>query len=159
MCSSDLLSSPREPLAGLLRHIGWVLLCVVVEANAATPETVRFASRDGKTELIGYLFHPAKSAGTGPFPAIIMLHGRAGSYSSLRPGVVDAGNLTARHRQWGEFWAERGYVALHIDSFSPRGFAQGFGKGSYKSRPAAVDEQTVRPLDAYGGLDQRFLNS
>ena len=75
------------------------------------------------------------------------------NYSSLRPGVVDAGNLTARHRQWGEFWAERGYVALHIDSFSPRGFAQGFGKGSYKSRPAAVDEQTVRPLDAYGGLN------
>ena len=82
-----------------------------------------------------------------------MLHGRAGPYSSAKPGVVSATNLAARHRMWGEFWAQRGYLALHVDSFSPRGYAQGFGKGSYRTRPAAVDEQTVRPLDAWGALD------
>ena len=119
-------------------------------APAAVPETVKFASRDGKTELIGYLFKPATA---GPHAAVVMLHGRAGSYSSLKPGVMDARNLTARHRMWGEFWAERGYVALHVDSFGPRGYAQGFPKGSYKRRPTEVDEQTIRPLDAYGALD------
>ena len=62
-----------------------------------------------------------------------------------------------RHKQWGAFWAERGYVALLVDSFGPRGFPEGFGRGSYAERPAEVSEQTVRPLDAYGGL--RYLRA
>ena len=94
-----------------------------------------------------------KPAGAGPHPAIVMLHGRAGSYSSLRPGVMDANNLTARHQMWGDFWAARGYLALHVDSFGPRGHARGFAKGTYSRRPAEINEQTVRPLDAYGALD------
>lgn len=129
--------------------VGWVLW-LACNAWAATPETVKFASRDGKTELVGYLFKPATA---GPHAVVVMLHGRAGPYSSLKPGVVSGGNLTARHRMWGEFWAARGYLALHVDSFGPRGYAQGFPRGSYKFRPAEVGEQTVRPLDAYGALD------
>ena len=125
-------------------------LCRANHALGVTPDTVKFPSRDGKTQLVAYLFKPAK---LGPHPAVVMLHGRGGSYSSNKPGVMLAGNLTARHRMWGEFWAERGYVALHVDSFGPRGFAQGFAKHSYNARPAAVSEQTVRPLDAYGALD------
>lgn len=82
-----------------------------------------------------------------------MLHGRAGSYSSGAKGVYSAHTLTQRHKAWGEFWAERGYLALHVDSFGPRGYAQGFPVGSYQNRPPAVSEQTVRPLDAYGGLE------
>lgn len=119
-------------------------------ALAAVPETVRFPSRDGKTELTGYLFKPDSA---GPHAAVVMLHGRGGPYSSLKPGVVAADNLTARHRMWGEFWAARGYVAVHVDSFGPRDYAEGFAKHSYGSRPARVSEQTVRPLDAYGALD------
>ena len=129
--------------------VGWVLW-FACNAWAATPETVKFASRDDKTELVGYLFKPATA---GPHAAVVMLHGRAGPYSSLKPGVVSGSNLTARHRMWGEFWAARGYLALHVDSFGPRGYAQGFPRGSYKFRPAEVGEQTVRPLDAYGALD------
>ena len=133
-----------------LRYISLWLLVAASGAFAATPETVKFPSRDGKTKLIGYLFKPTTA---GPHAAVVMLHGRAGPYSSLKPGVVDANNLTARHRMWGEFWAGRGYIALHVDSFGPRGYAQGFPKGSYKRRPAELNEQTVRPLDAYGALE------
>lgn len=125
-------------------------------ASAAVPETVTFASRDGKTELIAYLFLPATA---GPHAAVVMLHGRAGPYSSLKPGVVSAENLSARHRMWGHFWAERGFLALHVDSFGPRGYAQGFPKGSYQRRPAEVNEQTMRPLDAYGALDYLHTRS
>jgi carboxymethylenebutenolidase len=117
---------------------------------AAVPETIKFASRDGKTELTGYLFKPA---GAGPHAAVVMLHGRAGPYSSNKPGIMAADNLSARHRLWGEFWAVRGYLALHVDSFGPRGYAQGFPRHSHSARPAAVSEQSVRPLDAYGALD------
>jgi dienelactone hydrolase len=119
---------------------------------AADPKTVHFASEDGQTKLTGFLFEPA---GPGPHAAIVMLHGRAGPYSSLAKGVYTAATLSHRHKQWGEFWAERGYVAVLVDSFGPRGYPGGFPAGSYENRPAAVSEQTVRPLDAYGAL--RYL--
>jgi len=126
----------------LLAGSGWL-------QAADLPETVRFPSADGKTTLTGYVFMPA---GKGPHPAVVMMHGRAGPYSTLRPGQHDNTNLTARHRLWGRFWAERGYVAVHVDSFGPRGYPAGFGKHSYGSRPPEVSEQQVRPLDAYGAL-------
>lgn len=113
-------------------------------------QTVHFMSRDGKTTLTGYLFMPA---GAGPHPAVVMLHGRGGPYSVLKRGTYDATSLTQRHRMWARFWAARGYVALHVDSFGPRGYLDGFPKHSYDERPAAVSERFVRPLDAYGALD------
>ncbi|HEY2018441.1 MAG TPA: prolyl oligopeptidase family serine peptidase [Bryobacteraceae bacterium] len=131
-----------------------LLLIVAASSFAADPKTVHFQSEDHKTRLVGFLFEPS---GPGPHAAVVMLHGRAGPYSSLAKGVYTAMTLSKRHKQWGEFWAERGYVALLVDSFGPRGYAGGFGQGSYEDRPAEVSEQTVRPLDAYGAL--RFLRA
>ena len=119
---------------------------------AAEIKTVHFQSEDQKTRLVGYVFEPT---GRGPHAAVVMLHGRAGPYSSLAKGVYTAATLSKRHKEWGEFWAERGYVAMLVDSFGPRGFPGGFPRGSYEDRPADVSEQTVRPLDAYGAL--RYL--
>ena len=133
----------------------WTLAAAIAAATAAahaqqTPETVQFWSRDGKTQLTGYLFRPQRP---GPHPAVVMLHGRSGPYSSLRRGTYTAETLTLRHKMWGNFWAERGYLALHVDSFGPRGFPDGFPKHSYSERPSGVSERFVRPLDAYGALD------
>ena len=122
--------------------------------NAADLKTVHFLSGDHKTPLTGYLFLPTVEAGQA-HAAIVLLHGRAGAYSSLAKGVYTQETLSRRHQQWGNYWAERGYVALLVDSFGPRGYPGGFQQGSYEDRPAAVSEQTVRPLDAYGGL--RYL--
>ncbi|HWC99745.1 MAG TPA: dienelactone hydrolase family protein [Candidatus Sulfopaludibacter sp.] len=125
-------------------------LCLAMACHAASiAETVHFRSADGATELTGYLFRPA---GSGPHPAIVMLHGRQGPFSTLAKGVYNANTLTKRHKFWGQFWSERGYVALLVDSFGPRGFWTGFPKASYADRPSEVSEQTVRPLDAYGAL-------
>lgn len=107
-------------------------------------------SGDGRTELVGYVFRPETA---GPHPAVVMLHGRSGPYSSLKRGTYTAETLTMRHRTWGEFWAQQGYVALHVDSFGPRGYPDGFPKHSYSARPPEVSEQRVRPLDAYGALE------
>jgi len=126
---------------------------VSARANADA-ETVHFPSEDGKTKLVGYLFRPS---GGGRHAAVVLLHGRAGPYSSLANGKYGASTLSKRHKEWGAFWASRGYVALLVDSFGPRGYAGGFGRGSYSERPAEVSEQTVRPFDAYGGL--RYLRS
>jgi len=129
--------------------IGPVAALLSTLACAAVPDTVRFASADGRTELTGYVFKPA---GDGAHPAIVMLHGRGGPYSSLRRGTHTAETLTQRHLLWGQYWSAQGYVAVLVDSFGPRGYGDGFPKHSYSERPAAVSERTVRPLDAYGAL-------
>ncbi|WDZ97646.1 dienelactone hydrolase family protein [Herbaspirillum sp. WKF16] len=131
------------------------------QAADAPPQTVHFPSADGHTQLTGYLFAPS---GAGPHPAIVMLHGRGGPYSigvnagctQVGPGFVspcDAAALTLRHRAWARYWAERGYLALHVDSYGPRGAAHGFGRHTHGApERAAVNELDVRPLDAEGAL-------
>ncbi len=130
-----------------------------VEDTSAS--TVYFPSDDGKTEIVAYVFKPP---GRGPFPAIVMLHGRAGPYSSnvsaqcafVRRGERSACNaetLTKRTKMWGDFWAERGVLAIAVDSFGPRGKGHGFGRNTHDDPDReSVNELTVRPLDAEGAL-------
>lgn len=126
-------------------------------ASRARGERVTFRSMDEpRTEMVGYLFRPRRPV-QGDAPAVVLMHGRAGAYSSLANGIYDETTLTQRHRYWAEYWAERGYYALIVDSFGPRGYPGGFAAGTYSSRPADINEVTIRPLDAYGAL--RFLRS
>jgi carboxymethylenebutenolidase len=143
-------------LAALVACLSWT-----GTARAAEPQTVYFPSADGQTELVGYLFSPA---GSGAHPAVVMLHGRAGPYSSnVNAGCTrvargsaspcSAATLSKRHRMWGTYWTEHGYAALLVDSFGPRGRGHGFGRGSHDDPDReAVNELTVRPLDAEGAL-------
>src|SRR5205807_9830880 len=113
--------------------------------QAPLPERVTFMSADGKTTLVGYLYRPARMSAPR-VPAVVMMHGRAGAYSSRANGVYDAATLSLRHKAWGEAWAGAGYIAVLVDDFGPRGYPQGFGRFSYDSRPAELNEVTVRPL-------------
>ena len=159
---SRMVSAPgRRPrlaaflLAGLSHFVG-------APAFAADHvERVYFPSEDGKTELVGYLFSPGTA---GPHPAMVLLHGRGGPYAAHvaagctyvrrdRPSACGADTLSARHLFWARQWVRRGFVALHVDSFGPRGKAHGFARHTHGSPERAdVDEVTVRPLDAMGGL-------
>jgi carboxymethylenebutenolidase len=141
--------------------IGLVTSLLSVAAASAAPQTVYFRSADSRTALVGYLFEPTTPS---PWPAIVMLHGRGGPYSSndngdctsVGAGVTspcDATTLSRRHVMWGEYWAARGYLALLPDSFGPRGKAYGFGRFTHDDPDRAdVNELTVRPLDAEGAL-------
>src|SRR5882724_11619180 len=53
------------------------------------PERVTFPSADHKTTLVGYLFRPgsARGANAARVPAIVMMHGRSGAYSTAAKGV------------------------------------------------------------------------
>ncbi|MFO1195687.1 MAG: dienelactone hydrolase family protein [Burkholderiaceae bacterium] len=136
-------------------------LALVAGSAGAAPETVRFPSAQSGTTLVGYLYRPA---GDGPFPAAVLLHGRAGPYSSnvsgactlvdgVSPSPCGAQSLSRRHQAWGEFWARRGVLALLVDSFGPRGLGHGFARGTHGSaQRVPVHEATVRPLDAEGAL-------
>ncbi len=141
--------------------VGALLLWFTVCSAGAAPQTTHFPSADGKTELVAYLFEPA---GAGPHPAIVLLHGRGGPYSSnvnagcglVAPGQrspCNAATLSKRHVMWGEYWAAHGYVALLVDSFGPRGRAHGYGRFTHDDPDReAVSELGVRPLDAEGAL-------
>ena len=133
----------------------------IAEPKMTEPETVYFPSADGKTEIVGYLFKPPDAGAHG---AVVMLHGRAGPYSTnvnedctvVARGVTspcNAATLSKRHRMWGEYWSARGYLALLPDSFGPRGVAHGFGRFTHGAPERdGVNEKTVRPLDAEGAL-------
>ena len=129
-------------------------IAVSAIANAQTvslPDRVTFASADGHTTLVGYVFKPQGPHATR-MAAVVMMHGRAGAYSSLANGNYGAATLSKRHQEWGHLWAQQGYVAILVDGFGPRGYPEGFGRFSYDQRPEELSEVTVRPLDAYGAL-------
>jgi dienelactone hydrolase len=120
-------------------------------AEAAPPHRVEFPSADGRTMLVGYLWQPVRRDGRRA-AAVVMMHGRAGAYSTLAEGRYDATTLSQRHRAWGELWSSQDYVALLVDGFGPRGYPGGFPRFSYDDRPPELDEVSMRPLDAYGAL-------
>ena len=124
---------------------------VAQTTRSVAPMGVQFGSADGKTTLTGYVFQPPVPSGRR-VPAVVMMHGRAGAYSTRAKGVYDATTLSQRHQFWGRFWAAQGYLALLVDGFGPRGYPQGFGRFTYASRPEELDEVTMRPRDAYGAL-------
>lgn len=142
----------------LCAALAWAWL---ITGAAAEPQTVYFRSGDGSTNIVGYVFKP-KSA--GPTPAIVLLHGRGGPYSSNNNSTCtfvgpktasdcNAATLSKRHAMWGQYWADRGYLALLPDSFGPRGKAHGFGRFTHGDPDRDdVNEKTVRPLDAEGAL-------
>jgi dienelactone hydrolase len=86
------------------------MTCGERAALAQSPQAVHFAGPDGMT-LQGALYVPK---GSGPFPAIVALHGCAGLN-----GMND--EISPRHRDWGERLAAQGYVVLFPDSFTSRG--------------------------------------
>ena len=57
-------------------------------------------------------------AGTGPFPAVIALHGCGGLYT--RKGD----KLSARHRDWRDRLVAAGFAVVLLDSFGARGVSQ-----------------------------------
>jgi hypothetical protein len=145
--ASRSLTLPVAAIAAISASVVWT-----ADATAASlPERVTFASADGRTTLVGYVFLP-EGPHSSRTPAVVMMYCRAGAYSSAANGKYDASTLSKRHQQWGHIWAQQGYLAIMVDGFGPRGYPHGFPRFSYDSRPDELNEVTVRPLDAYGWL-------
>ena len=68
------------------------------------------------------LVHPE---GTGPFPAVIMLHGCSGPFG--------------RDRMWAERLREWGYLTLRVNSFAPRGLKRVCGGGIMREEERVPD--------------------
>ena len=112
---------------------------------AISPQMVTFVNDQGIT-LTGWVFKPS---GSGPYPAVVMLHGCSGVYSYSDP----AKGLAILYREWGDRLVKAGYVALLVDSFTPRQAEEDqCGNGS-----KGVSEVNDRPYDAYAAL--KYLHS
>ena len=90
--------------------------------------------------LSGYVVRPE---GSGPFGAVILLHGCSG----LGLETTHKASFN-RNLEWAEWYRSRGYVALILDSFGPRGLTNEVC-GDGRVSPFA------RALDAYDAL--RYL--
>jgi dienelactone hydrolase len=100
------------------------------------PSDVSFNNTDGLT-IQGKIFVPTTTAVT-PRPAVIMLHGCAGIYNK-------DGDISNIYREWADRLVNAGYVALLVDSFTPRNAPNqcnngaGVGVSEIFDRPKDVD--------------------
>jgi dienelactone hydrolase len=101
--------------------IGLTVL-LAMAATAGGFERVRIPHDEYQLDAV--IFRPA---GTGPFPAVVALHGCGGLWR-------DKDKLSSRHSDWGERLAGFGFVVLMPDSYGSRGLGSQCG----------VKEVTVR---------------
>lgn len=121
-----------------LRSLLLVLGALAATAARAEPTAVAFPGPDGVT-LRGELYRPA---GSGPFPAVVALHGCG--------GLTDrSGGLNPRHAYWGERLAALGYLVLFPDSFGSRGLGPQCGVTAREVRPGRERVRDAYAAKAY----------
>jgi len=131
-------------------------------AGAAEPAVtrVRLPADVGTPALTAYWFTPRETSvpRTQPLPVVVALHGCGGlvdmRVAARRAGTIEevidpAAALQSRYRDYAHWLTERGYAVLMLDSFSPRGKAQGICNESLDAR--AIDDKTRR-ADALAAL-------
>jgi len=108
-----------------------------VPAWAATAVDVSF-SNSQNTKITAKMYRPTWD---GSRPAVVLMHGCAGIFSFSDPGK----GVAKLYLEWAQRLTAAGYIALVVDSFTPRGTAQNqCGNGT-----AGVSEVSDRPVDAY----------
>jgi len=93
----------------MLRRALAVLLLWAAAGGCASAG-VSFANATPGTPL-GIRAWEYRPEGAGPFPALVLLHGCHGVSTSTH--------------EWGRWFRDRGYVALAVDSWAPRGIGYG----------------------------------
>lgn len=95
-------------LKRMARHVPWVVL-VVVAVTGCGPARVSFlnATPAAPLTLPAERYRPD---GPGPFAAVVLLHGCEG--------------VSENTRRWARWLREQGYLALVVDSWTPRGLAE-----------------------------------
>ncbi len=118
-----------------------VLAVLAYSDPALSFETVRFQASEkynGRTvTLRGELFRPS---GTGPFPAVILMHGCGGWQSSVHKAL----------RTHARYLAQNGFVALNLDSFGPR---RNSGGWVCRTSDRLSDARAYRQVDALDAVD------
>ena len=105
-----------------LGALGAAIVLVVSLAACQTSGTVTAIATDKpETTLTSWL---AKPKGTGPFPAVVLMHGCSGTERNTTHKTVWRGL-----NQHAALLNDYGYVTLIVDSFGPRGITDGCQTG------------------------------
>ena len=118
-------------------HAVVALLSMAVLTGCAGPTHITYQNvTPDKPQTISATV--TRPSGTGPFPAVVIMHG--------------CGGLSPQLERWSRFFAERGYIGVVVDSFGPR-------KVKGDCAPETPDDipVTARLDDAFGAL--RWLQS
>ena len=152
----NVMAAKRLTLALLVLAI----LFAAVQAIAAQEVTIPSQTAAGEQLPLPGILH--KPNGNGPFPAVVMLTGCG--------GYANAGTDMQQQASWAKRLVGWGYVALQVDSFSPRGFTNGvcdnpfnvnfdtrandaFAAKSYLSTLPFVDPNNVAVIGwSHGGI-------
>jgi dienelactone hydrolase len=114
----------------------FAIACALAAGCAGAQEIVHFPSLDAQTTLNGYLFR----AGGGRHPAVVLMHGCGGLFTSR-------GAMLSCETDWAARLTAAGYVVLAVDSFVPR--HQGEMCEAARIDPSIYPK---RAKDAYGAL-------
>lgn len=117
-----------------VKHLGWALFLAL--GSACAQERVSVPSPT--VELVATIYRPP---GAGPFPAIVMLHGCSGLWRR-------DGRPTASYDFWARHFRGRGFVAVLLDSFGPRGERE-----ICTHQERAIRPERERVTDAYAALE------
>jgi dienelactone hydrolase len=122
-------------LKAMVRPLLAALGAAALAAGCATAAVSFLGATPGAPRVIpGWLSRPV---GAGPFPAVVLLHGCHG--------------VSASTHGWAAWFRGRGYAALIVDSWTPRGMREG-------CTPQSADlPNTERYDDAVGAL--RYLHA
>lgn len=90
---------------------------------------------DGSVKATGFFYRPT---GTGPFPAVLVLHTRGG--------------LSQFQRDFAAWLAQNGYVALAPDYFSATGVTPATYQLAFTTKTDAIREDLARGLDCLRSL-------
>jgi dienelactone hydrolase len=93
-----------------MRRDAWAVLAASVLFTACATSTVSFPSATPEAPRV-ISGREVRPAGPGTFPAVVLMHGCHG--------------VSASTRAWGDWFRARGYVALIVDSWTPRGIRDG----------------------------------
>lgn len=113
--------------------------------RTVTPQDISFTNQQGIV-ITGKLYKPT---GTAKYPAVVMMHGCSGIYSNSDPSK----GVGSVYSEWGERLVNAGYVALLVDSYSPRSAPQN-QCGSSVTSPV-----NDRPYDAYAAYSYLHAQS
>ncbi|MDK2124737.1 dienelactone hydrolase family protein [Parachitinimonas caeni] len=127
-----------------------LLISTAVPALAwnSEPQSVSFQNSEGRN-IPAKLFTPASwvPGSNQRFPAVVMLHGCSGIYSNSLPNAQFS-NIQSLFREWADRLTAAGYVALLVDSFTPRKPAGQNQSECNNGAGVGISEVTERPLDA-----------
>jgi len=101
-------------------------------ADAITSEQVEISRPDGKLQALLY-----RPEGTGPFPAVIGLHGCGGINNA-------AGVEASRYQDWGQRLVAAGFAVLYPDSYGSRGLGP---QCRLRNRSVRVDRERVADIE------------